>query len=146
MTRRGRRYSREFLLQVLFEAASRRLNRLELLKLRGEEQDMEQEDMDYAQRVCAAVSEGNARIDERIAAVAPLWPLHQLSKVDLSIMRMATAEMMLESAPMAVIIDEAVRLGKRYGGESSGSFVNGALGSIAKSMEALAGAAEAGQA
>lgn len=130
----------------MFEAASRRLNRLELLKLRGEEQDMEQEDMDYAQRVCAAVSEGNARIDERIAAVAPLWPLHQLSKVDLSIMRMATAEMMLESAPMAVIIDEAVRLGKRYGGESSGSFVNGALGSIAKSMEALAGAAEAGQA
>ena len=146
MTRRGRRYSREFLLQVLFEAASRRLNRLELLKLRGEEQDMEQEDMDYAQRVCAAVSEGNARIDERIAVAAPQWPLHQVSKVDLSIMRMATAEMMLESAPMAVIIDEAVRLGKRYGGESSGSFVNGALGTIAKSMEALAGAAEAGRA
>ena len=83
MTRRGRRYSREFLLQVLFEAASRRLNRLELLKLRGEEQDMEQEDMDYAQRVCAAVSEGNARIDERIAVAAPQWPLHQVSKVDL---------------------------------------------------------------
>ncbi len=146
MARRGRRYSREFLLQVLFEAASRRTNRLELLKLRGEERDVNQEDMDYAQRLCAAVSEGNTRIDQRIAAAAPQWPLHQLSKVDLSIMRIATAEMMLESVPVAVVIDEAVRLGKRYGGESSGSFVNGALGSIARSMDALAGAAEAGQA
>ena len=146
MTRRGRRYCREFLLQVLFEAASRNANRLELLKLRGEEQDVDQEDMDYARRLCAAVSEGGIRIDERIAAAAPQWPLNQLSKIDLSIMRIATAEMMLESAPVAVVIDEAVRLGKRYGGENTGSFVNGALGSIAKSMEALAGAAEAGRA
>ena len=145
MTRRGRRYSREFLLQVLFEAASRNANRLELLKLRGEEQGVNEEDMDYALRLCTAVSEGGVRIDERIATAAPQWPLNQLSKIDLSIMRIATAEMMLESVPVAVVIDEAVRLGKRYGGESSGSFVNGALGSIAKSLEAPAVAAEAGQ-
>ena len=118
---------------------------MELLKLRGEEQGVDQEDMDYAERLCLEISERGARIDERIAAAAPQWPLRQLSKIDLSIMRIATAEIMLESAPVAVIIDEAVRLGKRYGGESSGSFVNGVLGSIVKSMEAPVGAAEAGQ-
>ncbi|MCY3802323.1 MAG: transcription antitermination factor NusB [Chloroflexi bacterium] len=143
MTRRGRRYSREFLLQVLFEADSRGAERLELLKLRGEEQGVDQEDMDYAERLCLAVSERGARIDERIAAAAPQWPLNQLSKIDLSIMRIATAEMMLQGVPLAVTIDEAVRLGKRYGGESSGAFVNGVLGSIAKSMKAPVGAAEA---
>ena len=119
---------------------------MELLKLRGEEQGVDQEDMDYAERLCLAVSEHGARIDERIAAAAPQWPLNQLSKIDLSIMRIATAEMTLQGVPVAVIIDEAVRLGKRYGGESSGSFVNGVLGSIAKSMEAPVGMTDAGQA
>ena len=116
---------------------------MELLKLRGEEQGVDQEDMNYAERLCLAVSERGARIDERIAAAAPQWPLNQLSKIDLSIMRIATAEMLLQGVPVAVTIDEAVRLGKRYGGESSGSFVNGVLGSIAKSMKAPVGAAEA---
>ena len=94
------------------------------------------EDLNYAEELCAAVSECIGQIDARIATAAPLWPLNQLAKVDLSILRLTTAELMLESTPVPVVIDEAVRLAKRYGGETAGSFVNGALGSIVRSMGA----------
>ena len=142
MARRGRRYAREFLLEVLFEAASRHTDRLELLYVRGEEVGIGEEEMEYAGWLCSAVSERVTQIDTKISAAAPQWPLNQLSKVDLSILRLATAELMLECAPVAVVIDEAVRLAKRYGGENTGSFVNGALGTIVRSMDAPVGASQ----
>jgi N utilization substance protein B len=114
-----------------------------LLGVRAEEAGIGDEEMDYAEQLCMAVSERMTQIDARIASAAPQWPLNQLSKVDLSILRLATAELMLECAPLAVVIDEAVRLAKRYGGENAGSFVNGALGTIVRSMDAPVGASEA---
>lgn len=143
MARRGRRYAREFLLEVLFEAASRRTDRYELLEERAQDAGIGDEDLNYAEELCTTVSERIGQIDARIATAAPLWPLNQLAKVDLSILRLATAELVLESTPVPVVIDEAVRLAKRYGGETAGSFVNGALGSIVRSMGAPVGASEA---
>ncbi len=110
--------------------------------MRGEEVGIGEEEMEYAGWLCSAVSERVTQIDTKISAAAPQWPLNQLSKVDLSILRLATAELMLECAPVAVVIDEAVRLAKRYGGENTGSFVNGALGTIVRSMDAPVGASQ----
>lgn len=67
-------------------------------------------------------------IDGIIEKCAPEWPLSQINRVDLSVMRLALYELIYKpEVPTKVILDEAVEIAKRYGGESSSSFVNGAL-------------------
>ncbi len=69
-------------------------------------------------------------IDDAIALAAPEWPLTKINKIDLAIMRSATYEILFTDTPAKVAIDEAVEIGKTYGGESSPSFINGVLGTI----------------
>lgn len=75
-------------------------------------------------------------IDNMIHEHAPRYPLADIARIDLSILRLGIYEMLYEkSNPPKVIIDEAVRLAKEYGNERSYSFVNGVLGSVLKSTE-----------
>lgn len=70
-------------------------------------------------------------IDTDIKSAAPEFPIEKINKVDLAILRLAVYELLVEKKePPKVIIDEAVELAKEYGGETSPSFVNGALGKI----------------
>jgi transcription antitermination protein NusB len=72
-------------------------------------------------------------IDERIIKAAPEYPIAKINKTDLAILRLAVYELLIEkSQPAKVIIDEAVELAKEYGGDSSPSFINGALGKLIK--------------
>lgn len=73
-------------------------------------------------------------IDKIISQVAPEFPLEKISRVDLSILRLAVFELLTKTAPPKVIIDEAVELAKEFGNEKSFSFVNGALGTILKNL------------
>lgn len=67
-------------------------------------------------------------IDDVITKCAPEWPINQINKTDLAVLRLAIWELMEKpQTPHKVIIDEAVEIAKRYGSNSSGSFVNGAL-------------------
>ena len=68
------------------------------------------------------------QIDEIIQKCAPEWPITQINKVDLAVLRQAVYELLFKlQTPTKVIIDEAVEIAKRYGGKTSSSFVNGAL-------------------
>lgn len=70
-------------------------------------------------------------LDESIQKAAPEFPIDKINKVDLAILRLAVYELLVaKSAPKNVIIDEAIELAKEYGGESSPSFINGALGKL----------------
>lgn len=69
-------------------------------------------------------------IDQQITKAAPAWPLKNIAKVDLAILRIAVFEFMEKKNPPKVIIDEAVELAKKYGSESSPAFINGVLGTI----------------
>ncbi|OGD89101.1 transcription antitermination factor NusB [Candidatus Curtissbacteria bacterium RIFCSPLOWO2_02_FULL_40_13b] len=73
-------------------------------------------------------------IDELVKKNAPAWPVNQISKVDLAILRLAIWELMYKKPkePYKVVIDEAIEIAKEYGSDSSGSFVNGVLGAIVK--------------
>lgn len=74
-----------------------------------------------------------SNIDNLIVQAAPEWPVNKLNKIDLAILRLAIFELTIEKKnPPKVIIDEAIELGKQYGGENSPKFINGALGSILK--------------
>ena len=71
-------------------------------------------------------------IDKKIESAAPEFSIDKINKVDLAILRLAVYELIVEKTqPTKVIIDEAVELAKEYGGDSSPSFINGALGNIA---------------
>lgn len=68
------------------------------------------------------------QIDEIIQKCAPEWPLAQINRIDLAVLRQAIYELLFKTqTPTKVIIDEAVEIAKRYGGKTSSSFVNGVL-------------------
>lgn len=71
-------------------------------------------------------------IDDCINQVAKGWQTSRMSKVDLTIIRLALYEMKYEEdIPVGVAINEAVEIAKKYGGEDSPSFVNGILAKLA---------------
>lgn len=63
------------------------------------------------------------------------WKLERISKVDLTILKLAIYELKYTDIPFKVVINEAVELAKKYGEDSSKNFVNGILASIVKDRE-----------
>lgn len=73
------------------------------------------------------------KIDKIIAQSAKDRPITEINRIDFAILRLAVFELIIKrSAPAKVVVDEAVELGKEFGSNSSGSFINGALGQIIK--------------
>lgn len=69
--------------------------------------------------------------DQIITEAAPEWPLEQINKIDLAILRLSVYELIISpNEPPKVIIDEAVELGKKYGSENTPGFINGVLGAL----------------
>ncbi len=72
-------------------------------------------------------------LDTTISESATNRPIAEINKIDLAILRLAVFELIIKrSAPVKVIIDEAVELGKEFGSDSSSAFINGALGQVVK--------------
>ena len=72
-------------------------------------------------------------IDAQISACAHNWQMSRLAKVSLAILRVAVYEMCYETeTPEAVVINEAVELAKKYGGDEEATFVNGVLGGVSR--------------
>lgn len=91
---------------------------------------------DRVERLTRGVLAQQARIDLLISAAAPAFPLRQFSGVDRNVLRLATYEILAEEdVPVSVAINEAVELAKRFGGENSGRFVNGTLGTISERLD-----------
>ncbi len=77
------------------------------------------------------------KIDPLIEKCAPEWPLEQVTIVDRNILRLGICELLFgnyEEVPPKVAINEAIELAKSFGGESSGRFVNGVLGTIYREL------------
>ena len=74
-------------------------------------------------------------IDDLIESSSKGWKLERIAKVDLAVLRLCIAETKFkegEVIPVSASISEAVKMAKKYGGESSGKFVNGILGYISR--------------
>ncbi|WP_195952518.1 transcription antitermination factor NusB, partial [Clostridium saudiense] len=75
-------------------------------------------------------------IDSRIVNALVNWKLDRVSKVNLTILRLAVGEMLfVDDVPGSVAINEAVELTKKYSDEKSTSFVNGVLDKVLKTLE-----------
>ncbi len=76
-------------------------------------------------------------LDEIIGKAAPDWPLAKISTVDRNVLRLGLFELLFSDrgeVPAKVAINEAIELAKTFGGENSGKFVNGVLGSVYKEL------------
>jgi len=77
-------------------------------------------------------------LDKIIAKAAPEWPIDQITIVDRNILRIGLYELLYankDEVPPKVAINEAIELAKSFGGESSGKFINGVLGTVYKEIE-----------
>jgi len=87
---------------------------------------------EFARRLVSGVVSQRAEIDHLIERCTENWKLMRIAKVDLVIMRMATYELVYcPDIPLAVSLDEAIEIGKRYGAPESAAFINGVLDQIA---------------
>jgi len=95
------------------------------------------EDDSFVLALTKGVVDNQAKIDPIIEKCAPEWPLDQVTIVDRNILRLGIYELLFgnyEEVPPKVAINEAIELAKSFGGESSGRFVNGVLGTIYREL------------
>lgn len=96
------------------------------------------EDLNFIWQLTEGVLNNLAQIDKIIEKAAPEWPLSQISIVDRNVLRIGIFELLYgkkDEVPPKVAINEAIELAKSFGGESSGKFINGVLGTIYKEIE-----------
>jgi N utilization substance protein B len=89
----------------------------------------------YADALVRGVIAAQEQVDALIRTASTNWRLERMARVDRNLLRMATYELIEQSAvPRAVILDEAIELAKLFGTEDSGAFVNGVLDRIAEEV------------
>ena len=94
------------------------------------------DDPEFIYNLINGVKEHRAEIDAIIEETAPDWPIEQITVTDRNILRIGIYELKYaKEVPPKVAINEAVELGKTFGGESSGKFINGVLGTLYRQME-----------
>jgi transcription antitermination protein NusB len=86
----------------------------------------------FALTLAEEVVERSADLDARITAAARDWTADRLGAVERNVLRMAIRELDRGELPLEVVIDEAVRLAKRYASAEGAVLVNGILGRIAR--------------
>jgi len=98
------------------------------------------ENHEFVWQLVRGVIEHLSRLDKIIVHSAPEWPLEQTMIVDRNVLRIGLYELLYakrEEVPPKVAINEAIELAKTFGGESSGKFVNGVLGTVYAQLESL---------
>ncbi len=130
----SRRELREQIFKLLFRVEFNSLEDMpEQEALFFEQEDAaEGEDAEYVSdkynKICQLLSEIDAMLDEQ----AKGWNTGRMSKVDLTILRLAVYEIKYDdSVPVSVAINEAVELAKKFGQDASSGFVNGILAKFA---------------
>lgn len=89
----------------------------------------------YIDTVVAGVANRTEELNEQIQQFSIGWDVSRISRLTRSVMQLAIFEILyVDDVPTGVAISEAVRLAKKYDGDDTGSFVNGILGSFARSL------------
>ncbi len=93
----------------------------------------------YATELVQAFWRQQGDIDQRIASASIKWDLARISPVERNVMRVAIVELMGGEVPAKVVLDEAIEIGREYGGEESPRFINGVLDAVFQGIGAELG-------
>lgn len=133
----GRRHqARECALQLLFELE---FNNTEdaatLIKEFWDYRKAQSQVKEYGSWLVQKCLENKDKIDSLIESVSRNWRLARMGAIDRNIIRLAACELLYEaSLEPAVIINEAIEVAKKFGGENSAAFVNGILDALSKKI------------
>jgi len=131
----SRHLSRSIAMQSLYEwdFSEKEIDLKKITERNIEEFGPELKDKGFVWSLIIGVIEHMKEIDDIIKTSAPQWPLNQISIVDRNVLRLGIYELLYvdkESVPSKVAINEAIELAKSFGGENSGKFINGVLGTV----------------
>lgn len=96
---------------------------------------LDEEGVAFARRLLSGYQAHQEEVDRVLRETVEGWDFAQMSKTDLTVLRLAAYEMLFEPTPFAPLIEVAVKIANRYGGEHSGSFVNGVLGRLYRRIQ-----------
>ncbi|GIW26522.1 transcription antitermination factor NusB [Meiothermus sp.] len=141
-----RRKARELAFKVLFEHAVGGVSLEDAWRHATQEVEPDESDQDadaldaegllFAHHLVQGYQARQDTIDQILAQTIEGWSFSQMAKTDLAVLRLAAYEMLFEPTPYAPLIEVAVKIAKRYGGEDSGRFVNGVLARLLRRIEA----------
>ncbi len=95
---------------------------------------------EFSSNLVEGVIKNLSMIDSKISQSASNWSIDRMAVVDRNILRMAIYELLfVKDIPVKVTINEAIEIAKRYGGDDSGSFINGILDRILKDHQEMIG-------
>jgi len=118
-------------LQALYEVDTVHHDPDVALRWRLKETPLPEASEGFCRDLLYGVLRHQAELDAIIQGIATEWPIEQMAPINRNILRLAAYEIMLDqTAPPKVAINEAVELAKSFGGDSSGRFVNGVLGTL----------------
>jgi N utilization substance protein B len=86
----------------------------------------------FAKELVTGVCRSRRDLDDRLAAHSENWRIERMAAVDRNVLRIGAYEILHTDTPAAIVIDEAVELAQRFGGDRSPAFVNGILDSVAR--------------
>ncbi len=129
-----RRKAREYALQALYMYEVARNDVRELVGLSWVDREIPDDIREFSVDLITKTVENVADIDALIKKYTRNWSFERLSLVDMAILRISICAMLFyPDIPVVVTINEGIELGKIYGGENSGQFINGILDSIKNS-------------
>jgi transcription antitermination protein NusB len=132
----SRRRSREMAIQVLYQVDMAQSDLAEALRMFCEHFKAPESIRDFAFELARGAHEHQEEVDSLIKGFSENWRLERMPTVDRNILRLAIYELLYRpDIPAKVSINEAVDLGKKYGSEDSGSFINGILDRIRLHLE-----------
>lgn len=103
------------------------------------------DDCSFAEDLVFGIFDNMKEIDQVISKLAPEWPIEQVTIINRNVLRIGVYELKFgkrDDVPPKVAINEAIELAKTFGGQSSGKFINGVLGSLYKEIGGEAGSHE----
>ena len=131
-----RRQARELALQALYFLDARAGDPEEAMALFHRNFTPPRKARGFMDRLVQGVSTNRESIDAIIENYSENWKVFRMPRVDRNVIRMAAFEMFwLADIPYSVSINEAIDLGKQYGTDDSGAFINGILDRIRKALE-----------
>jgi N utilization substance protein B len=138
----SRHLCRQIVLQSLYEwdFSEKKKNLEKIVEKNVQEFGFDLKDPTFVWELITGVVKHLKEIDEIISKAAPHWPIEQMPVVDRNVLRLGTYELLFgnkEAVPPKVAINEAIELAKGFGGENSGSFVNGVLGAIFREYQEI---------
>ncbi|WP_300258684.1 transcription antitermination factor NusB [Clostridium sp.] len=130
--------SREYLLQLAYQMEITSETASETFNSFIENEDISKDDLDleYIKSGLLGIEKNKEKLDSLIQSQLVKWKLNRISKVNLSILRISTYEMLFtDDIPGKVSINEAIELCKKYSDNKSVSFINGVLDKVYKNIQ-----------